>query len=109
MPRLSPLILILLGSAAQAAPEPVPLYREIKDWVVACDNLRSCQAISAAAFGFSPLRLVVSRDAGPKAQPFQGVCVNSPDDQAGGQDDVGCDSGALREAGTGQRHGTAGA
>jgi len=68
-PRLSPLLLLLLGSAAQAAPEPVPLYREIKDWVVACDNLRSCQAISAAAFGFSPLRLVVSRDAGPKAPP----------------------------------------
>ncbi|WP_211483658.1 hypothetical protein, partial [Azotobacter chroococcum] len=44
-----------------------------------------------------------------KDQPFQGVCVNSPDDQAGGQDDVGCDSGAFREAGTGQRHGTAGA
>lgn len=69
MSRLLPLTLLLIVGAAQAAPEPVPLYREIKDWVVACDNLRGCQAISAAAFGFSPLRLVVSRDAGPGAQP----------------------------------------
>ncbi|GAB3390593.1 DUF1176 domain-containing protein [Azotobacter armeniacus] len=72
MLRLLPMPLLLLGTAVLAAPEPVLLYRGIKDWVVVCDNLRSCQAISAAAFGYyySPLRLVVSRDAGPKAQPW---------------------------------------
>lgn len=63
--RLLPLC--LLACAAQAAPEPeaVPLYREIKDWVVACDNGRRCQAVSARESDYSPLRLLLSRDAGP--------------------------------------------
>ena len=34
--------LLLVAGITQAAPEQVPLYREIKDWVVACDNLRGC-------------------------------------------------------------------
>ncbi len=61
--------LLLSATAIQAGPEAVPLYREIRDWVVACDNLRSCQAIGVADFGYSPLRLVVSRDADPEAPP----------------------------------------
>jgi hypothetical protein len=68
--RLLPLC--LLACAAQAAPEPeaVPLYREIKDWVVACDNRRSCQALSAGQTSdYSALRLVLQRDAGPAGQP----------------------------------------
>ena len=32
--------LLLAAGMVQAAPEQVPLYREIKDWVIACDNLR---------------------------------------------------------------------
>ncbi|MDG9925258.1 MULTISPECIES: DUF1176 domain-containing protein [unclassified Pseudomonas] len=70
--RLLPLC--LLACVAQAAPEPapeaVPLYREIKDWVVACDNGRRCQALSAGqASDYSALRLVLQRDAGPAGQP----------------------------------------
>ncbi|WP_171016261.1 DUF1176 domain-containing protein [Pseudomonas sp. F(2018)] len=70
--RLLPLC--LLACVAQAAPEPepedVPLYREIKDWVVACDNRRSCQALSAGQTSdYSALRLVLQRDAGAAGQP----------------------------------------
>jgi hypothetical protein len=63
--RLFPLC--LLACVAQAAPEPeeVPLYREIKDWVVACDNGRRCQALSARESDYSPLRMLLSREAGP--------------------------------------------
>lgn len=61
----------LAGAAAQssaAAPaEEVPLFRELRDWVVGCDNQRRCQALSAPAdSGYSELQLVISRDAGPK-------------------------------------------
>ena len=66
--RLLPLC--LLAGVAQAAPEEVPLYREIKDWVVACDNQRSCQAISAGQTSdYSALRLSLRRDAGLTGQP----------------------------------------
>jgi hypothetical protein len=68
--RLLPLC--LLACVVQAAPEPepeaVPLYREIKDWVVACDNARRCQALSARESDYSPLRLLLSREAGPDGQ-----------------------------------------
>ncbi|MBD9416352.1 DUF1176 domain-containing protein [Pseudomonas sp. PDM16] len=58
--------LLALG-AAQAAPEAVPLYREIKDWVVACDNQRGCQALSAReSSDYSSLRLLLERAAGPE-------------------------------------------
>ncbi|SFO78443.1 Protein of unknown function [Ectopseudomonas composti] len=60
--------LLLVSGAAQAAPEQVPLYREIKDWVVACDNLRGCQALSARdSFEYTPLVLHLQRDAGAQA------------------------------------------
>lgn len=61
----------LVSAAAQSGAadfaEEVPLYRELRDWVVACDNQRRCQALSAPAdWGYSELHLVISRDAGPK-------------------------------------------
>lgn len=60
--------LLLVTGIAQAAPEQVPLYREIKDWVVACDNLRGCQALSARdGFEYTPLALHLQRDAGAQA------------------------------------------
>lgn len=63
--------LLLVCGLAQAAPEQVPLYREIKDWVVACDNLRGCQALSATEdYGHTPLRLEMRRAAGAQA-PLQ--------------------------------------
>mgnify|MGYP001402151336 CR=1 FL=1 len=34
MPRWSPFMALWVAATAQAAPEQVPLYREIKDWVV---------------------------------------------------------------------------
>ena len=66
MSRLYPLLaLLLLATSCHAKAEQVPLYREIKDWVVACDNLRNCQAVSAPeGFQHSPLRLSIQRDAG---------------------------------------------
>ena len=71
MPRWSPFMALWVAATAQAAPEQVPLYREIKDWVVACDNLRGCEAISAAdGFDYRPLSLNLQRAAGPRA-PLQ--------------------------------------
>ncbi|HEY1026243.1 MAG TPA: DUF1176 domain-containing protein [Pseudomonas sp.] len=62
---------MLITGIVQAAPEQVPLYREIRDWVVACDNLRGCQALSAAeGFEYTPLALHLHRDAGAQA-PLQ--------------------------------------
>ncbi|ALN21578.1 DUF1176 domain-containing protein [Ectopseudomonas mendocina] len=60
--------LLLVAGITQAAPEQVPLYREIKDWVVACDNLRGCQALSAPeSFGYSSFSLQLERAAGAQA------------------------------------------
>lgn len=60
--------LLLAAGSAQAVPEHVPLYREIKDWVVACDNQRACQALSAPeSFGYSPFSLQLERAAGAQA------------------------------------------
>ena len=38
---------LLPGLVGAAEPEPVPVYREIKDWVVGCDNTRFCTAVLA--------------------------------------------------------------
>lgn len=67
------LALWLASTAAQSvagpAAEEVPLYRELRDWVVACDNSRSCQTLSAPAeSGYSELHLSISRDAGPQGK-----------------------------------------
>jgi hypothetical protein len=32
------------GDAVAASPPPAPIYRELKDWVLACDNTRACFA-----------------------------------------------------------------
>ncbi|MDR8014456.1 DUF1176 domain-containing protein [Ectopseudomonas guguanensis] len=63
--------LLLVCGLAQAAPEQVPLYREIKDWVVACDNLRGCEALSATEGApYRALSLHLQRAAGAQA-PLQ--------------------------------------
>lgn len=55
-------------AAATAAPLPArPVYREIRDFVVACDNLRTCTVRWAPDFG-SGGYLRLSRGGGPKGQ-----------------------------------------
>ncbi|MFS0826678.1 DUF1176 domain-containing protein [Pseudomonas phoenicis] len=68
MRRLLTLLPCLIACASHAA-DTLPLSRDIKDWNVTCDNLRTCTAIStrpasagADALSF-PLRIV--REAGP--------------------------------------------
>ncbi|WP_313739407.1 DUF1176 domain-containing protein [Pseudomonas sp.] len=68
MHRLLALLPCLIACASHAA-DPLPLSRDIKDWNVTCDNLRTCTALSthaasaeADALSF-PLRIV--REAGP--------------------------------------------
>lgn len=49
--RQGNLIVILLAASmapALAAPPPTPLYREFSDWVVSCDNARTCTAKALA-------------------------------------------------------------
>lgn len=63
--RAALLGLALLPSLAVAAgPEPVPVYRQIKDWIVGCDNTRACTAVAAAQEDTNSLWLVVHREAG---------------------------------------------
>ena len=66
---------LLLSSAttqalAQPPAESVPLLREIKQWVVGCDNLRNCHALSAPSGvdeeDYSSLTLHIWHQAGPE-------------------------------------------
>lgn len=96
MPRWSPFMALWVATTAQAAPEQVPLYREIKDWVVACDNLRGCEAISAAdGFDYRPLSLNLQRAAGPRA-PLQ---LSLHYAEAGGYTPLQLDGRPLASAG----------
>ncbi|MCG8293862.1 MULTISPECIES: DUF1176 domain-containing protein [Pseudomonas] len=58
------LAVALLPGLVMAAPEPVPLYREIKDWVVGCDNTRFCTAVLADAAQGMRVSIRVQRAAG---------------------------------------------
>lgn len=42
LPLAAALVALTMAPAASAA---TPVYREIKDWVVACDNTARCEAI----------------------------------------------------------------
>lgn len=76
--------ILLIPICSQAATESVPLYREIKDWVIACDNTRSCTAISAPEQGQgSGSTLLIQRDAGVEGKLT--VRLNSGLKQADGQ------------------------
>lgn len=58
-------LVVATGGAAQAAPAAAkPVYREIRDFVVACDNLRSCEVRWAPDRGQGP-QLYVIREGGP--------------------------------------------
>ncbi|SEI21224.1 DUF1176 domain-containing protein [Pseudomonas asplenii] len=80
-----PLVALLLAvtSCAAYAEEQVPLYREIKDWVIACDNIRSCTAIGAVPVrddngGQLTFSLRIIREAGPAGALRVGVFSYNP-------------------------------
>nr|WP_295375398.1 DUF1176 domain-containing protein [Pseudoxanthomonas sp.] len=60
MRRLLPLLLLCVSAGASAA---TPIYRQFKDWVVACDNTVRCEARGANEI--SPLMLRLIAEAGP--------------------------------------------
>lgn len=58
--------LAILAAGASATHGPAqPVYREIKDFVVACDNLRTCVARWAPENGGVDAYLEIARDGGP--------------------------------------------
>lgn len=69
LPARAAFAALALSAAAPAAAQPgMPVYREIRDWVVACDNTARCEAAGMAeAYPQLVLRLV--SDAGPDGAP----------------------------------------
>jgi hypothetical protein len=58
------LFLLILATPAQAADLPaVPLYKTFGRWIVACDNVRRCEARGFDEYTRADLRII--RDAGP--------------------------------------------
>ncbi len=53
------------SAATAPGPAAAPLYRELRDFLVACDNGRHCEAIGVADDARFGLTLRLSRDAGP--------------------------------------------
>jgi hypothetical protein len=71
--RLLPALLLAAitpQALAQPPVETVPLLREIKQWVIGCDNLRNCHALSAPSGvdeeDYSSLTLHLWHQAGPE-------------------------------------------
>lgn len=60
MRRLLPLLLLCVSASTCAG---TPVYRQFKDWVVACDNTARCEA--RGANDISPLMLRLIAEAGP--------------------------------------------
>lgn len=65
---------LVQAAEARASAGAAPLYREIADWIAACDNLHACtvkyvpdEAASAAAAGQDAAFLSIHRQAGPDA------------------------------------------
>ncbi|WP_156612601.1 DUF1176 domain-containing protein [Paramagnetospirillum marisnigri] len=56
---------VMAAWAAMAAPRSVPAYAEIKDWMVACDNTRSCEAQGSSDEN-PGLSMIIRRNAGPE-------------------------------------------
>ena len=59
------ILLALASLPARAAP---PVYRELRDWVVACDNTRRCEAVGFPGPHGLPLVMRLTREAGPKGE-----------------------------------------
>ncbi len=79
-------LLIAIAPACAQTGGAAPIYREIKDWVVACDNTRACFAKyvgadeGAAGGGY----LSVSREAGPSGRLVVNVLQPEDPDNASG-------------------------
>jgi len=74
--KASALLLLLLPAMGWAA-EEVPLYTDIKNWVVVCDNTRHCTAMSADEDQENaPLSLRIDRDAGPDGVAQVSIAIN---------------------------------
>jgi hypothetical protein len=54
----------MAADASHASPRAVPAYGEIKDWVVACDNTRFCDA-QGGSEDHPDLSMTIRRQAGP--------------------------------------------
>lgn len=80
IPPLIALALAVLSPAASAAQPHAPVYREIKDWVVACDNTARCEAASASMDARLILRL--TSEAGPDGGPTLLLESEAPVDPA---------------------------
>lgn len=68
LPLLAALAAAVLFPAASAAQPRAPVYREIKDWVVACDNTARCEAIGMGE-AYPQLVLRLASEAGPDGGP----------------------------------------
>lgn len=80
---LFPLIALAWPIAASpgAATAPEGIYFEHQNWVVACDNTRTCRAAGYASSDESTLSVLLSREGGPQ-QPVRGRMSLQPvDDQ----------------------------
>lgn len=65
------MILLALAAAAAGTPDPGQLHT-FRDWIVGCDNIRTCQANGLRVDGDqddSPLLPSIDRDGAPAAQP----------------------------------------
>ncbi|MBT2869014.1 DUF1176 domain-containing protein [Chromobacterium violaceum] len=73
---------ILLASAllALALPASAKVF-QFKDWAVACDNIRHCEANGTqAGDSDNPVSLLLSRDAGPGSRLSAQLYVDDPDE-----------------------------
>nr|WP_288355544.1 DUF1176 domain-containing protein [uncultured Pseudomonas sp.] len=77
MIRRSLALLVALAAGSAGAAEQVPLYSNLKDWLVACDNTRQCTALSNATEQdvqtLPTWSLSVSREAGPEGALHVGL------------------------------------
>jgi len=62
---MRPLIVVLAFFTVWPAMAAAPVYREIRDFVVACDNTRACRVLGFPEGGGEYLILDLRRDAGP--------------------------------------------
>lgn len=77
MIRRSLALLVALAAGSAGAAEQVPLYSNLKDWLVACDNTRQCTALSNATEEdvqtLPTWSLSVIREAGPEGALHVGL------------------------------------